>query len=87
MIAARRACHGTPLDLWYTPARQPEAVAICQRCPHRATCLTEALDEERDAEYRYGVRGGLTAAERDRIATTDTTGELHPLVALILAAS
>lgn len=43
------------------------AIAICATCPVRAACLEEALSFEVPGQERYGVWGGLTARERDRL--------------------
>lgn len=45
------------------PTRDQPAKDICNRCPIRERCLTEALEEEA-GQQRWGIRGGLTAAER-----------------------
>ena len=45
---------------------------ICRDCAARATCLAWSLDLEADAgeTRRHGIYGGLTAAERHRLAGT-----------------
>lgn len=55
-------------ELWYPTIGQSTTAAksICGGCPVRAACLDDAL-RTRD---RHGIRGGLTATERDRQATT-----------------
>jgi hypothetical protein len=59
------ACGGR---VWYP--RQGDAVGvavaktICKGCPVREASLYEALLEETDQAFIYGVRGGLTASER-----------------------
>lgn len=42
------------------------AKAICNTCPYRAACLTDALDWEGTADRysRDGIWGGLTGPER-----------------------
>lgn len=47
-----------------------QAVSICSQCPVRQECLDAALEEEAASSGygRYGIRGGLTARERARIA-------------------
>lgn len=42
------------------------AVKVCETCPVTEDCLREALAHETPGERRYGVVGGLTAAERAR---------------------
>ncbi|MFJ8146611.1 WhiB family transcriptional regulator [Streptomyces sp. NPDC096048] len=43
-----------------------EARTVCEGCPVRMACLRDALRQEGGsrAEYRHGIRGGLTAEER-----------------------
>lgn len=63
-------------DLWTEPPRthgwgtgqQKFAIAICKQCPVRERCLLEALQTEHTDQLRWGVWGGLTPAERSRIA-------------------
>lgn len=38
--------------------------AICGRCPVRNNCLDDAIDT---GELYYGIRGGMTPAERRRV--------------------
>lgn len=47
-----------------------EAVRICSQCPVRQECFDAAMEEEsaRSGYGRYGIRGGVTARERSRIA-------------------
>ncbi len=59
------ACVGTNPDLWF-PGRGESigpAIAICQECPVRVTCLNHALDHG----YRYGIWGGKSERERRRM--------------------
>ncbi|WP_328291857.1 WhiB family transcriptional regulator [Kineococcus sp. NBC_00420] len=42
------------------------AVAICWQCPVRQVCLEDAMDYEMRGPGRFGVRGGLTARDRER---------------------
>lgn len=66
----RAACRGldrdelffSDCDRWPSTARDRRAKKICFECPVRVECLEDAL------EYgdRYGIRGGLTANERQR---------------------
>jgi WhiB family transcriptional regulator, redox-sensing transcriptional regulator len=69
------ACDGKPTDLFFgTPDRygydrhDPAALAtakrICDLCPVREECLDTALDLGPDV---YGVWGGTTRAERERL--------------------
>jgi len=68
--ADRAACSGHAAAMFFDPATVDAALAICRSCPVQAECLTAALDEERraDCSRPYGIRGGATAADRDRIA-------------------
>lgn len=47
----------------------PRALQLCIGCPARLDCLAAALREEanQDRDLMYGVRGGLTAAERHQV--------------------
>lgn len=63
---ARAACAGGDLDLFFS--KPPLALEICARCPVRPECLYEALTVELPGA-RYGVRGGLTAAQRNGLPT------------------
>ena len=40
------------------------ALSVCAGCSVRLRCLAEALTEEADSWRCFGVRGGLTAAQR-----------------------
>lgn len=60
-------------ELWVTPNNNKTtqaneyAAAICNRCPVRIACLTEALTVERGPSSRWHIWGGLTPAERERL--------------------
>lgn len=43
------------------------ALAICAGCPVRQECLDDALQYERGAWRLFGIRGGLTADQRERL--------------------
>jgi hypothetical protein len=60
---ADAACAGQHTATFFPAAGRSAAaaVAICDRCPVRSTCLAEALA---DPGLDYGVRGGLTARAR-----------------------
>ena len=45
-----------------------QAIAICQTCPVRLACLDAAMVEEARESWRWGIRGGLTARERGKLA-------------------
>ena len=55
------------------------AKSICERCPARRECLTYALE----ANEQYGIWGGLTTSERQRLrrgqqAQGRNRGRHHP---------
>jgi hypothetical protein len=61
------ACRGRGRLFYATdPVSQATAVTICAGCGARDDCADEAAVDETDERYRFGVRGGLTAAERGR---------------------
>jgi WhiB family redox-sensing transcriptional regulator len=67
--AARAACQGQDLALFFSDAEQKVAQAkqICAACPVRRECLDEALLAE-GTSLGDGVFGGLTAEERNEAA-------------------
>ncbi|MEV8432025.1 WhiB family transcriptional regulator [Streptomyces chartreusis] len=63
----RAACRDQDTERWYGQIHEiGPALAICAGCPVRAECLQECMREE-VTSHRYGVRGGLTAADRHRL--------------------
>lgn len=60
-----RACRGEDTELFFPASKEVpvEALAICGRCPHTRECLDWALE----TEQRFGVLGGKTGPERERI--------------------
>jgi hypothetical protein len=62
---ADAACAGQPVDVFFPAAGKSAAaaLAICDNCPVRSTCLAEAIA---DPGLDYGVRGGMTARARRR---------------------
>lgn len=60
------------LELFYAGDEfsQRLACAICAGCGVRERCLADALEVEAGTPYRYGVRGGMTPAQRTG-ATSD----------------
>ena len=56
-------CRNISVDVFFPGPgqRAREALEICGRCPVRAECLSEAMDDE---TLDFGVRGGLTSAAR-----------------------
>jgi WhiB family transcriptional regulator, redox-sensing transcriptional regulator len=70
----RAACKGKPIEIFFWNegttryGNGAEAKAICAECPVVHECLTDALKiHHRD---QYGVFGGKTAKERQRILET-----------------
>jgi hypothetical protein len=70
--AERAACRGEDPELFFPPEeergryaafRETLAKWICLGCPVLGECTTYALANDE----RYGVWGGLTPAERDRL--------------------
>lgn len=71
-----RACDGVANEVFFgTPGRgnyqaQAEDKAArrtyCAHCPVAAQCRAEAFELEPPGDYRYGVRGNMTAKERER---------------------
>lgn len=61
-------CAQTDPDLWFPeiggPAR--EAKQVCRRCPVTAECLADVMRWS-TSEDRSGVRGGLSAKEREQL--------------------
>jgi len=61
-----RACapqRGVDPEWFFDDTSPVEAVALCRGCPVRAACLDHALAKPE----RYGVWGGLSAPQRERI--------------------
>lgn len=58
--AASAACRGSSDDLFVKGAEQNRAKQVCGRCPVKAECLVEALDNR----IEWGVWGGMTERER-----------------------
>ena len=63
------ACRGVGGDWWFcdeTPqaaSDRAKAKRICQRCDVQGHCLQWALEHDE----RYGIWGGMTITERDRL--------------------
>jgi hypothetical protein len=63
------ACAGQDTERWFgRPTETAKAVKICARCTVRAECLHECMQHEPPV-HRFGVWGGLTAAERRALPT------------------
>lgn len=76
------ACAGMGLDVFFEPDRSAQggdpyaaARAVCRDCPILRGCLEFALGSEQGARgTRFGVYGGLSPAERDRLSKARRTG-------------
>lgn len=69
---ALASCRGMDEALFFPPGDAPDcgvriaaAKAVCAGCPVRRECLDDAMGWEQPST-RVGVRGGLSAAERQR---------------------
>jgi WhiB family redox-sensing transcriptional regulator len=51
-------------DTGPTTAQNNKAIAICNRCPVRTECLTDAMDNKAE----HGIWGGLTPLDRKYLA-------------------
>lgn len=62
------ACRGLGPDLFFPPdgwdvAGARQAKAVCATCDVRQTCLDDAIEHSE----RFGIWGGLSRKERDRV--------------------
>lgn len=67
----KAACRNLKPEIFFDPETEDKAIAICQCCPVMQQCLTEALYGS-----EYGVRGGMTAKERERFHIPRMIGEI-----------
>lgn len=84
------ACRGVDVNVFYpsdadkNPSCYKEARRLCAGCPVIAPCLADALATEPARSWRFGMRGGLTPKERNRIAHAPEKPLcevcLHPIV-------
>lgn len=65
---ARAKCRDSKDTLFVEGAAQRKARVVCQGCPVRIDCLTEALDNR----IEWGIWGGLTERERRHLLRTRT---------------
>ena len=71
---ARAACRGQDTNGWFgQPHETRSATATCAICPVRPDCLYDALRSEPPSAPRYGIRGGLSGRERNRIPPLPST--------------
>lgn len=81
-----RPCLGTPIALWYGPAddepretpaqrvwRERRAAQLCATCPFIEVCLADEL--RRGVANQWGVRGGLTAQQRQTLIRRRRTAD------------
>lgn len=67
---ALASCAGSDYEAWFPESGLLHghaarlAVKTCRSCPIQADCLQYAIDEE----LHYGIWGGVSAAERVRMA-------------------
>lgn len=75
------ACRGMDLAIFFPRIGEnaTTAKAVCAGCPVREDCLHDALATEVKTK-RFGIRGGLSPVERDRLGSP-ITGRRHRSVA------
>ncbi|WP_406191427.1 MULTISPECIES: WhiB family transcriptional regulator [unclassified Streptomyces] len=70
------ACHGMDISVFFSPgaergsarrAREATAKEVCAGCPVQLPCAEFAVS----TGQRYGVWGGLTESERNRVPRPD----------------
>lgn len=67
------ACRNAPVETFFPDEQHPTpdmwvaAKNICAGCPHRKPCLLLALNFETPDVHRFGVWGGLSPQERERL--------------------
>jgi hypothetical protein len=80
-------------DVWLTPDRESQrarydreraAVAACNGCPMRATCLTYALGDDDGPYEEWHVWGGMTAHQRADLLTSRTADAAPPREEIVL---
>ena len=66
---AAAACRGVDVDVFFPPRGTPTNIskAICRRCGVQIECLEDALESERGWPGPDGIRGGLSAMERQSL--------------------
>lgn len=74
--ATARGDRRTPVAVWLTPdretqkdrhTREPQATALCRRCPLQAQCLAYALGDDTGPYEPWDVWGGMTAHQRGQL--------------------
>lgn len=63
------ACLDLPTDEWFPGPGEDSAVArkVCRGCPVRVECLNDAMATEPTPWETRGIRGGLTARDRNKL--------------------
>ena len=65
---AKALCKGLPLDIFFEPENEAQAVEICQQCEVRHSCLVEAVILSKKTPYpTEGVWGGLNQSQRSKL--------------------
>lgn len=74
MDSSVAACRGKDTAWWFpastggtASSSYAKARAICLACIIRAECLSTCLSNEQNERYRFGMWGGLTPTERERL--------------------
>lgn len=66
------ACFGVDTEIFYPPpgVGYAQARGYCRACPTRQACLDLAMTAEADTveQWRFGMYGGLTPAQRAQLA-------------------
>jgi len=79
MWQEQAACAGMDTNIFFGVAdtvEQQTALETCRACPVRTDCLDTALARVRDEDY--GVWGGTTSAERDRMRNRKPSCGTYP---------
>ncbi|WNV83233.1 WhiB family transcriptional regulator [Umezawaea sp. Da 62-37] len=90
-----RLCVGTDPELWFGPdddvtpelreshaernVRENAAKQLCADCPFTAQCLEQELWH--GITEQWGVRGGMTASERQHLLRHRRAADLRPVAA------
>ena len=63
----KAACRGEPSEKFFDHKQMHLGVEVCSGCEVRETCLKWRIDTVDPWDTDYGVWGGKTPVERDRI--------------------
>lgn len=77
------ACLHLPVDVWFTSPGEDVTILrkVCGACPVRILCLEDAMTAERVPSDTHGMRGGLTAYERNKLRRQRATAAQDKAVA------